>query len=160
LRKGVADRLWEDLVLAIIGDQFDDCRGKLEDNSKTKSGVGKSEDGSEGAEWPEICGCTISVRQSEDVITVWNRVDGDPMLREQIRWVSSLRKVAHFPNAMNRDTLRKVLNLLPSTVMEYKSNNGKRWLARPAYHYLTSCATVQTLCKTGRVSGEQHSTKR
>jgi len=106
LKKGVADRLWEDLVLAIIGDQFDDCRGKLEDNSKAKSGVSKTEDVSEGVAWPEICGCTISVRQSEDIITVWNRVDGDPVLREQIR-----------------NTLRKVLNLPPSTMMEYKSNN-------------------------------------
>ncbi|KIM44550.1 hypothetical protein M413DRAFT_56901, partial [Hebeloma cylindrosporum] len=106
LKKGVADRLWEDLVMAIIGDQFDDCRGKPEDSPKAKSGGGKSEDGSEGAEWPEICGCTISVRQSEDIVTVWNRLDGDPKLREQIR-----------------DTLRQVLNLPPSTVMEYKSNN-------------------------------------
>lgn len=49
-------------MLAIIGDQFDNCRSKVEDSPKGKSGVsvtGKSEDGSEGAsEWPEICGCT------------------------------------------------------------------------------------------------------
>ncbi|KDR80584.1 hypothetical protein GALMADRAFT_60856 [Galerina marginata CBS 339.88] len=110
LKKGIADRFWEDLVLAIIGDQFDDCRGKLDANSKGKTtvaGATKSEDGGDGAaEWPEICGCTISVRQSEDIVTVWNRVDGDLKVREQIR-----------------DTLRKVLNLPPSTVMEYKSNN-------------------------------------
>ncbi|KAF5316040.1 hypothetical protein D9619_006358 [Psilocybe cf. subviscida] len=115
LKKGVADRFWEDLVLAIIGDQFDDCRSTRErdENSKSRAGAlgaapaSNSDDGSEGApEWPEICGCTISVRQSEDIVTVWNRVDGDPKLREQIR-----------------DTLRKVLNLPPSTIMEYKSNN-------------------------------------
>ena len=75
--------------MAIIGDQFDDCRGKPEDNPKTKLGVGKSENGGEGTEWPEICGCTISVRQSEDIVTVWNRLDGDPKLREQIRCVFS-----------------------------------------------------------------------
>lgn len=100
LKKGVADRFWEDLVLAIIGDQFDDCRSTRERDENPKSRVGalgalgaaapasKSDDGSEGAsELPEICGCTISVRQSEDVVTVWNRVDGDPKLREQIRCV-------------------------------------------------------------------------
>lgn len=37
-------------------------------------------------EWPEICGCTISVRQSEDIISIWNRVE-DPKVRERIRCV-------------------------------------------------------------------------
>ncbi|KAF8817496.1 translation initiation factor eIF4e [Phlegmacium glaucopus] len=121
LKKGIADRFWEDLVMAIIGDQFDDCRSKTEDNSKSKATAsGKSEDGGESiTEWPEICGCTISVRQSEDVVTIWNRVDGDVKLREQIR-----------------DTLRKVLNLPQSTIMEYKSNNDsmqdKSTFRRPA----------------------------
>ncbi|KAF8920844.1 eukaryotic translation initiation factor 4E member 2 [Mucidula mucida] len=90
LKKGVADRIWEDLVLAIIGDQFDDCRPESEQDS----------------EWPEICGCTISVRQHEDIVSLWNRVDGDIKLRDKIR-----------------DTLRRALNLPSSTLMEYKSNN-------------------------------------
>jgi len=58
LRKGVADRLWEDLVLAVIGDQFRPLDGQGQDD----------QDGE-----PEICGCTISVRQSEDIISLWNR---------------------------------------------------------------------------------------
>lgn len=37
-------------------------------------------------EWPEICGCTISVRQSEDIISIWDRVE-DPKVREKIRCV-------------------------------------------------------------------------
>ncbi|KAJ3517755.1 hypothetical protein NLJ89_g309 [Agrocybe chaxingu] len=113
LRKGVADRLWEDLVLAIIGDQFDDCRNTA-DGKPGLGGTTKPEDGTDnGTEWPEICGCTISVRQSEDIITLWNRVDGSLKIREQIR-----------------DTLRKVLNLPTSVIMEYKSNNGDFVLAK------------------------------
>ena len=75
LKKGVADRFWEDLVLAVIGDQFGDCRN----TAKVKTG--------DDIEWPEISGCTISVRQSEDIITLWNQIDGDIKVREQIRSV-------------------------------------------------------------------------
>lgn len=76
LRKGVADRLWEELVLAVIGDQFADCE-------VVSSGQGA--DG--GSEWPQICGCTISVRQNEDIITVWNRVEDDAKVKEKIKYV-------------------------------------------------------------------------
>lgn len=71
LRKGVADRVWEDLVMGVVGDMFDEC--------------GSQSDGEDG--WPEICGCTISVRQSEDIVSLWNRVDGDVKVREKIRCV-------------------------------------------------------------------------
>lgn len=76
----MADRLWEDLVLAIIGDQFEDCR--------PPTGEVRAEDDSDpGSEWPEICGCTISVRQSEDIVSLWNHTDLDLKLREKIRCV-------------------------------------------------------------------------
>jgi translation initiation factor 4E len=68
LRKGVGDRIWEDLVLALIGDQF--------------AGVAQPHEDA----WPEICGCTISVRQNEDILSVWNRID-EPKQRERIRCV-------------------------------------------------------------------------
>jgi len=80
--------------MAIIGDQFDDCRSavKVEDKGKSSNSDGlKTENGDEnGNDWPEICGCTISVRQSEDIVTLWNKVDGDARVREQIRYVMSL----------------------------------------------------------------------
>ena len=74
LRKGVADRLWEDLVLAIIGDQFADC------DAETSSDESKDE------QCPEICGCTISVRQNEDIISIWNRVEADAKVKEKIKY--------------------------------------------------------------------------
>jgi len=97
LRKGVADRVWENLVCAVVGDMFADSSS--EDGSDIEA-----EDNPDG--YPEICGCTISVRQSEDIISLWNRVDQDVRVRERIR-----------------DTLRQVLNIPASTIMEYKSNN-------------------------------------
>ncbi|KAF8141754.1 translation initiation factor eIF 4e-like domain-containing protein [Boletus edulis] len=102
LRKGVADRVWEDLVSGVVGDMFDECgSGRLK-----VDGDGNVNEDEDGEEWPEICGCTISVRQSEDIVALWNRVEADMRVREKIR-----------------DTIRLVLNLPPSTIMEYKSNN-------------------------------------
>ena len=51
LRKGVADRYWEELMMALVGDQF-----------------------AEASE--EVCGAVVSVRPGEDVISVWTKYDG------------------------------------------------------------------------------------
>lgn len=51
LRKGVADRYWEDLLLALVGDQFAEASD-------------------------EVCGAVLSVRSGEDVLSVWTRIDG------------------------------------------------------------------------------------
>ena len=85
LRKGVADRLWEDLVLAIIGDQFADCEAEPSSSPSGAAADGGNNGGGSGSEWPQICGCTISVRQNEDIITVWNRVEGDAKVKEKIQ---------------------------------------------------------------------------
>ncbi|KAI0075314.1 translation initiation factor eIF4e [Panus rudis PR-1116 ss-1] len=107
VKKGVADRLWEDLVLAIIGDQFDDVtEDKESGKEKDKEKNGTATVDGNGDEWPEICGCTISVRQNEDIITVWNKTDSDAKVKEKIN-----------------QTMRRVLNLPSNTNMEYKSNN-------------------------------------
>lgn len=124
LRKGVADRVWEDLVCGVLGDMFDEC-GR--DRIKVDGDNGGNED-NDGEEWPEICGCTISVRQSEDIVSVWNRIEADIKVREKIRWVHhchlSLSEIFTHDDTLNRDTIRLVLNLPASTIMEYKSNNG------------------------------------
>jgi len=91
LRKGVADRLWEDLVLAVIGDQF-----RPIDNQGQEDGE---------VEYPEICGCTISVRQSEDIISLWNRT-GEQRITSR-----------------TKETMKRLLGLPLSTIIEYKSNN-------------------------------------
>jgi len=111
LRKGVADRLWEALVCAVVGDIFADCREprtreNWEDGSDASGADGDASGEEEADAYPEICGCTISVRQSEDIVSLWNRIERDSRVRERIR-----------------DTLRQVLNLPQSTIMEYKSNN-------------------------------------
>ncbi|EDO43460.1 predicted protein [Nematostella vectensis] len=79
LRKGLASRCWENLVLAMLGEQFM---------------VGS-----------EVCGAVISVRFQEDIISIWNRNAADQATTTRIR-----------------DTLKRVLNLPPNTIMEYKAH--------------------------------------
>lgn len=50
LKKGVIDRYWEDLLLAVVGDQF-----------------------AEAGE--ELSGMVVSVRSGEDVVSVWTKYD-------------------------------------------------------------------------------------
>lgn len=81
LRKGVADRLWEDLVCAVVGDQFAE-----DGESGSRSGDGVVDDAQIVPAGPEICGCTISVRNSEDILSVWNK-GTDAKINARIRYV-------------------------------------------------------------------------
>ncbi|KAG2236391.1 hypothetical protein INT48_008373 [Thamnidium elegans] len=80
VKKGLASRYWESLVLAIIGDQFD-----VND---------------------EICGAVLSIRGSEDIISVWNKTSSNAKINLKIR-----------------DTIKKHLSLPSETTMEYKTHN-------------------------------------
>lgn len=51
LKKGVADRYWEDLLLAIAGDQFMEASD-------------------------EVCGAVLSNRSGEDVLSIWTKNNG------------------------------------------------------------------------------------
>ncbi|ORY07441.1 eukaryotic translation initiation factor 4E [Basidiobolus meristosporus CBS 931.73] len=79
-KKGLASRYWENLVLAVIGDQFE---------------VGS-----------EICGAVLSIRHSEDILSVWNRSAHEGRVNLKIR-----------------DTLKRTLDLPSDTIMEYKTHN-------------------------------------
>lgn len=80
LRKGLASRFWENIILAMLGEQFM---------------VGE-----------EVCGVVVSIRFQEDILSIWNRTSSDQTTTSRIR-----------------DTLRRVLNLPPNTIMEYKTHN-------------------------------------
>jgi hypothetical protein len=68
VRKGHSSRMWEDMLLALIGGQFHGCG---------------------------VCGAVISTRFSEDCISIWNRDARDEgalhMLRDTVRRVLKLR---------------------------------------------------------------------
>jgi len=69
LNKGLAARCWENLILAVLGEQFN---------------VGD-----------EICGAGVSMRQKKDCISLWHRNSSDIETTEKIRDV--LRKVLNLP---------------------------------------------------------------
>lgn len=79
LRKGIVSRCWENLILAMLGEQFM---------------VGE-----------EVCGAVVSIRFQEDIISVWNRTASDQSTTARIR-----------------DTLKRVLNFPPNTILEYKTH--------------------------------------
>lgn len=98
LRKGLASRCWENLILAILGEQF-----MVND---------------------EICGAVVSVRYQEDIISIWNRTASDQTTTTRIR-----------------DTLKRVLNLPPNTILEYK-------VRIIHYHDKTRLMTLANMCIT------------
>lgn len=78
LKKGLASRYWEEVILALIGCQFT------------------------GLAYNEICGAVVSIRYSEDIVSVWNRTN-DREITERLR-----------------DGIKRVLQLPSFVHMEYK----------------------------------------
>lgn len=56
MKKGVADRYWEDLLLSLVGDQFGDAN-------------------------EDVCGAVLSMRNGEDILSIWTRTDGGRVLK-------------------------------------------------------------------------------
>lgn len=80
MKKGLADRYWEDLIFAIIGEQF-----------------------AEASE--EVCGIVLSVRNGEDILSIWTRNDGGRVLKI-------------------RETMKRILGFPPDTKVEWKSHDS------------------------------------
>jgi translation initiation factor 4E len=76
LKKGVADRYWEDLLLGMVGDQFAEASD-------------------------EVCGAVLSVRSGEDVLSVWTKIDGGRNIK--IRYVYALFLSKFFSRSNNHN---------------------------------------------------------
>ncbi|KAI8598336.1 translation initiation factor eIF 4e-like domain-containing protein [Dissophora ornata] len=69
LKKGLATRYWEDLITAVVGDQFD---------------VGS-----------EICGLVLSIRGGEDILSLWNQSAHEGRINLKIR--DTMKRVLNLP---------------------------------------------------------------
>ena len=122
LKKGIASRYWEDVILAVIGEQFD---------------VGS-----------EVCGAVLSVRNTEDIISIWNKTADNLEAINKIRYsrygllrlmyaipidrnciIFLYMKCAPFylyhlicPVLSERDQLHRVLRLPSVIQIEYKKH--------------------------------------
>ncbi|KAL7753600.1 hypothetical protein RI367_000531 [Sorochytrium milnesiophthora] len=77
LRKGVVDRIWENLIFAVIGGQLQQ----------------------------DVCGIVVSIRQGEDIVSLWNADASTAAANLQLR-----------------DVLKRLLGLPESVIMEYKAH--------------------------------------
>ena len=96
LKKGVADRYWEELLLAIVGDQFMEAGD-------------------------EVCGAVLSVRSGEDILSVWTRIDGGRNIK--IRWVLSQNLLAWPRLTTCRETIKRILAFPSDTNIVWKSHD-------------------------------------
>jgi len=97
LKKGVMDRFWDEILLAVIGDQF-----------------------AEAGE--EVCGVVVSVRSGEDVLSVWAKIDGGRTVK--IRFALRARpKSDEVLIFLFRETIKRVLNLPADTIIVWKSHD-------------------------------------
>lgn len=80
MKKGLADRYWEDLLLSLVGDQFGDAG-------------------------EDVCGAVLSIRNGEDILSIWTRTDGGRVLKI-------------------REIMKHVLNFPPNTRVEFKSHDS------------------------------------
>jgi translation initiation factor 4E len=97
LKKGVADRYWEDLLLAIVGDQF-----------------------AEASE--EVCGAVLSVRNGEDILSIWTRNNGGRVLK--IRYGPKSQYEGTLLTILYRETMKRILIFPPETKVEWKSHDS------------------------------------
>ncbi|KAJ5068663.1 eukaryotic translation initiation factor 4e class ii 2b [Anaeramoeba ignava] len=80
LKKQLASRFFEDMILGLIGEQFE-----VEDK--------------------EICGIALSVRQNEDILSIWNKTSQNNQTNNQIR-----------------QDIFKILSIPEHTIIEYKAH--------------------------------------
>lgn len=102
LKKGLSTRLWELLLFAVIGEQFN---------------VGK-----------EICGVVCSIRPQEDLISIWTKTASNQVVTQRIK--ETMKKILnlppdcrffHFSCQMKKEKQQVYLNF--AGPIEYKTHN-------------------------------------
>ena len=77
LRKGLASRYWEEVILALIGCQF--------------TGIPNG----------EVCGAVVSIRYNEDIVSVWNKTANDREVVDRLR--DAIKRILQLPTFVHME---------------------------------------------------------
>lgn len=70
----------------------------------------------------EICGAVISIRPTEDIISIWNRTASDAYITGKIKY--DIKYIDDVIINACRDTITRVMQLPSQTIMEYKAHDA------------------------------------
>jgi len=105
IKKEYSNRLWEELLLAFVGEQL-----TIHVNGKSPQD-----------DVQEVCGIVLSVRE-HDIISVWNRNAHDHHSRDRLR--DRIKNVLHLP-------VGTVMEYKPHQIAQQKGQNGEYAPQRP-----------------------------
>mmetsp|Transcript_20945 Transcript_20945/g.30990 ORF Transcript_20945/g.30990 Transcript_20945/m.30990 type:complete len:259 (-) Transcript_20945:326-1102(-) len=109
LKKGLASRHWEEVILALIGCQF--------------TGIPAN----------EVCGAVVSIRYSEDIVSVWNKTNDREItdrLRDGIKRILQLPSFVHMEYKPHETSLQDKSSFRNTQVWKPKSR-ADRDVAHP-----------------------------
>lgn len=104
LKKGLASRYWEEVILGLIGCQFT------------------------GIPADEVCGAVVSIRYSEDIVSIWNKTndrDITDRLRDGIKRILQLPSFVHMEYKPHETSLQDKSSFRNTQVWKPK-NRGDR----------------------------------
>jgi Eukaryotic initiation factor 4E len=133
LPKGLASRYWEEIILALIGNQF------------------------MGVHHDEICGAVLSVRYSEDILGVWNKHSADRDTVEKIR--DNIKKILQLNNIQYMEYKPHQASLQDRSSFR----NTQAWKPKPPQQQSQSQSQPESTSGPARRSGswtERDKTKR
>ncbi|PLW05946.1 hypothetical protein PCANC_27153 [Puccinia coronata f. sp. avenae] len=129
VKKGLANRLWETLILSLVGGGLEKLIATSDPASPAADEI-KQEDVSNHR---EICGAVLSIRRDEDILAVWHKtgspeVGGDGMMAKQVKLslqtVLQLPLNCHLVYKLNADCLSSNGAVSMTTLNHQMPHNG------------------------------------
>jgi len=135
LKKGLASRYWEEVMLALIGCQFT------------------------GIPATEVCGAVVSIRYSEDIVSVWNKTNDREIterLRDGIKRVLQLPSFVHMEYKPHETSLQDKSSFRNTQVWKPKSRGEREHTHAVPNAHVHAHASVNASTSTSASAGIAH----